>query len=58
MDSDNKADGYYNDKRLEMLEFLADTAEKVLDIGCGNGFFSRLIKETNNAEEWGIELMQ
>ena len=58
MDYDNKPDGYYNNARIEMLDFLPKTAVKVLDVGCGNGIFANLIKERNNAEVWGIELME
>jgi 2-polyprenyl-3-methyl-5-hydroxy-6-metoxy-1,4-benzoquinol methylase len=41
-----------------MLNYLPETAKKILDIGCGNGAFSSLVKEKNNAEVWGIELME
>lgn len=58
MDYDNKPDGYYNDQRLEMLDFLPENATKVLDVGCGNGTFAGIIKKRNNAEVWGIELME
>ena len=58
MDYDKKPDGYYNDDREEMLHYLPKTAKKVLDVGCGNGIFAASIKEKNNAEVWGIELMK
>ncbi|MBA4276729.1 MAG: class I SAM-dependent methyltransferase [Flavobacterium sp.] len=41
-----------------MLNYLPEKAQKVLDIGCGNGAFATLVKEKNNAEVWGIELME
>ncbi len=58
MDYENKPDGYYNDDREEMLFFLPKDAKKVLDVGCGNGIFAASIKKENNAEVWGIELME
>lgn len=58
MDYENKPDGYYNNARDEMLDFLPKTAKKVLDVGCGNGIFADIIKKINNAEVWGIELME
>lgn len=58
MDYENKPDGYYDNARVEMLEFLPKNAKKVLDVGCGNGVFADAIKKRNNAEVWGIELME
>lgn len=58
MSYDSKPDGYFNNPRPEMLAFLPVNAKKVLDIGCGNGTFAKAIKERNNAEVWGIELME
>jgi len=55
---ENKPQGYYDNVREEMLKYLPETAKKILDIGCGNGAFSSLVKEKNNAEVWGIELME
>ncbi len=58
MDYENKPDGYYNNARVEMLDFLPKNAKKILDVGCGNGVFASAIKKTNAAEVWGIELME
>ena len=58
MDYENKPKGYYDNVRLEMLEFLPKDAKRVLDVGCGNGAFAEIIKERNNAEVWGIEYME
>lgn len=55
---EDKPQGYYYKVRKEMLKYLPETAKKILDIGCGNGAFSSLVKEKNNAEVWGIELME
>ncbi|OGG41022.1 hypothetical protein A2118_02135 [Candidatus Kaiserbacteria bacterium GWA2_50_9] len=49
-------DGYYAKARTEMLAFIPADAKKVLDVGCAEGVFSSLVKETFGAEVWGIEL--
>lgn len=54
----NKPSGYYDNVRKEMLKFLPETAKKIMDVGCGNGAFASLVKQRNNAEVWGIELME
>jgi 2-polyprenyl-3-methyl-5-hydroxy-6-metoxy-1,4-benzoquinol methylase len=54
----NKPSGYYDNVRTEMLAFLPKNAKKVLDVGCGNGAFAAIVKEQENAEVWGIELME
>jgi len=53
----NKPQGYYDNVRKEMLKYLPEGANKILDVGCGNGAFASLVKQKNNAEVWGIELM-
>ena len=58
MDYNNKPDGYYNNSREEMLDFLPNNAKKILDVGCGNGLFAQLVKKRNKAEVWGIEYME
>jgi len=57
MDYENKEEGYYNNTREEMLAFLPQDAKTILDVGCADGSFSKIIKEKNNAEVWGIEYM-
>lgn len=47
--------GYYNQTRSEMLAFVPSTAKSVLEIGCGNGEFSRAIQQKFGAEVWGVE---
>lgn len=54
---ENKPQGYYDNVRKEMLKYLPAEANKILDVGCGNGAFASLVKIKNNAEVWGIELM-
>lgn len=55
---ENKPSGYYDNVREEMLKYLPEGANKILDVGCGNGAFASLVKQKNNAEVWGIELME
>ena len=44
---------YYEQSRLEMVDFLPPTYSKVLEIGCGVGNFS--VNLQSNAEVWGVE---
>ena len=55
---ENKQSGYYNNVRKEMLKYLPENAKKIIDIGCGNGALAYLVKQQNDAEVWGIELME
>ena len=55
---ENKPLGYYDNVRKEMLKFLPENSKKILDVGCGNGAFASLLKQKNQAEVWGIELME
>lgn len=48
--------GYHSQPRIDMLRYLPKDASKILDIGCGEGAFGKLIKEQRSAEIWGIEL--
>ena len=50
-----KPKDYYEQTRAEMLEFIPTGSKKILDIGCGKGEFSILLKKQLNAEVWGIE---
>ena len=58
MDYENKPEGYCNNFRYEMLKYLPVDAKTVIDIGCGDGSFAKVIKERTNAEVWGIEFMK
>lgn len=57
MDYHNKPADYYSNVRSEMLEYLPKDASRIIDIGCGNGAFGKVIREKREAEVWGIELM-
>lgn len=47
---------YYKQTRPEMIEFVPETARKILDVGCGSGLFGEQLKHNLNSEVWGIEL--
>lgn len=51
----NEDKNYFSYCREEMMEFIPDTATKILEVGCASGSFGELIKQKNNAEVWGIE---
>src|SRR5690606_14615413 len=53
----NKPGDYYSNVRTEMLKYLPSGATKIIDVGCGNGAFGKVLKEKGNIEVWGIELM-
>jgi 2-polyprenyl-3-methyl-5-hydroxy-6-metoxy-1,4-benzoquinol methylase len=46
---------YYQAPRVEMLDFVPNAAQRVLDVGCAEGAFSRAVKTRTGAEVWGIE---
>jgi 2-polyprenyl-3-methyl-5-hydroxy-6-metoxy-1,4-benzoquinol methylase len=45
---------YYSGDRIEMLQFLPDKFDVILDVGCGQGKFGELLMK-KHAEVWGIE---
>lgn len=55
---DIKSEQYYTCEREEMLAFVPLGAKTILDIGCGDGSFAGILKARNQAEVWGVELMQ
>ncbi|ULL11094.1 SAM-dependent methyltransferase [Mycobacterium liflandii] len=46
---------YYGHKRPEMLRFLPVDAQCVLELGCGEGVFGAIVKQSTGAEVWGLE---
>lgn len=48
-----KPAGYFGETRGEMLAFLPDQYERVLEVGCGEGRFARQLRQ--GSEIWGIE---
>lgn len=52
----NSFEVYESMVRSEMLEFIPETATKILDVGCSVGNFGELIKSKRNVEVWGVEI--
>ena len=49
---------YYQNERLEMLQFLPPDPRRLVDVGCGNGLFGAAVKARYpECETWGVELM-
>ncbi|MCE5340394.1 MAG: class I SAM-dependent methyltransferase [Planctomycetaceae bacterium] len=47
---------YYSNIREDMLKYIPQDVKKTLEIGCGCGGFSALVKRRYGAESWGIEI--
>lgn len=47
---------YYNQSRTDVSCLIKNKINKILDIGCGEGYFLKNIKDTYGAETWGIEI--
>ena len=48
---------YYTLARPEIATLVPKSIQKILDIGTGQGYFLKLIKEQTGAETWGIEVV-
>ena len=51
-----KSDFYYQNPREEMFRFIPKNVQRTLEIGCGTGLFSELVKKELHAECWGVEI--
>ena len=47
--------GYFKANRYEMLAFIPENAKRILEVGCGEGAFSKGLKRENR-EMWGVEM--
>lgn len=47
---------YYNQNRLDVANLINQKIHRILDIGCGEGYFLKHIKTTFKSETWGIEI--
>ena len=47
---------YYGHTRSEMIEFIPPQSSTILEVGCGQGSFAKVIKQKLDAEYWGVEL--
>jgi 2-polyprenyl-3-methyl-5-hydroxy-6-metoxy-1,4-benzoquinol methylase len=53
----NETSVYYTSSRPEIASFVPVNTRTILDVGCGQGYFLKLVKEQIHAETWGDELM-
>lgn len=53
---EDKLTGYFSGERKEMLTFIPENCERLLDVGCGEGGFGALVKAKNNSEVWGVDI--
>ena len=52
----SKPQGYYEQSRREMIEYVPPSSRSILEIGCGTGGFGAALKEAiPGCEVWGIE---
>lgn len=52
----DKPSNYYRHTRREMIQFIPKDSKRFLDVGCGDGRFGALLKETlGQIEVWGVE---
>jgi SAM-dependent methyltransferase len=56
--SETKPDGYYQGARSEMLRFIPEGIETVLEIGCAAGGFGLQLKQRGVREVWGVEIVE
>jgi 2-polyprenyl-3-methyl-5-hydroxy-6-metoxy-1,4-benzoquinol methylase len=52
-----KTGNYFAEARSEMLPFVPDSCQRLLDVGCGAGAFGASLKQTRQIEVWGVELV-
>ncbi len=45
----------YDNERREMLKYVPQTAESILEVGCGTGKFAALLKKRQTCKIWAIE---
>ncbi|MCK9203830.1 MAG: class I SAM-dependent methyltransferase [Bacteroidales bacterium] len=49
---------YFTNVRKEMTRFIPDGCCRILDVGCSEGNFGKLLKGILKAEVWGVELSE
>jgi 2-polyprenyl-3-methyl-5-hydroxy-6-metoxy-1,4-benzoquinol methylase len=52
---DFKPSFYFEQARPEMQQFVPANCKRILDVGCGQGKFGELLKQSRSIEVWGIE---
>lgn len=53
---ESQTDKYYAGQRLEMLKYIPENTDTVLDVGCGYGNFGHMIKAEFGYEVWGVDI--
>lgn len=53
-----KIEKYYRGKRPEMIRYVPLNAVRLLEVGCGEGEFGKLLKTKRNVEIWGVEIIE
>lgn len=53
-----KPAAYYYSDRSEMLQYVPEHAQRILEIGCGAGEFGESLKKYRNIEFWGVDICQ
>lgn len=51
----SKNNSYFQHNRVEMLKFIPKDSKTILEIGCGNGAFGKIVKENIECTYWGVE---
>lgn len=51
----NKQASYYGHERLEILPYIPENIQNVLDVGCSNGAFGAMLKAERSCTVWGVE---
>jgi len=52
---DTKSIEYFQGARSEMLRFVPNNCQRVLDVGCAEGAFGESLKRNRGIEVWGVE---
>lgn len=52
-----KNDEYFDNPRPDIQSLVSEEAKVILDVGCGAGAMGAALKERNDAEVWGIEII-
>jgi trans-aconitate methyltransferase len=55
---ETKPDSYYQGARNEMLRFIPEGVDTVLEVGCAAGGFARQLKQRGVREVWGVEVVE
>ena len=53
-----KKDVYYQGARKELLPYFPKGGKTALDVGCGEGWFGSGLKQTFDAEVWGVDISE